>query len=75
MLRRQTREYSHTVLFKTVCHLVQKVQSEHMQADLQEEERENMLLALDGGRMEGEQGAKNIIIHCSNNNGGALLID
>jgi hypothetical protein len=28
-------KHSHTVLFKAVCHLIQKVQSEHMQAYLQ----------------------------------------
>jgi hypothetical protein len=31
---KEKKEYSHAILFKTVCHLVQKIQSEHMQADL-----------------------------------------
>jgi len=51
--RRQTREYSHTVLLKAVCHLIQKVQSEHVQTDLYKKgEKDNMQLLYFGGREE-----------------------
>jgi len=51
--RRQTREYSHTVLFKAVCHLIQKVQSEHVQTDLYKKgKKDNMQLLYFGGREE-----------------------
>jgi len=55
--RRQTREYSHTVLFKAVCHLIQKVQSEHVQADLYKRKKEIICncYTLEGGRRKGNE--------------------
>jgi len=50
--RRQTREYSHTVLLKAVCHLIQKVQSEHVQTDLYKGEKDNLQLLYFGRREE-----------------------
>jgi hypothetical protein len=34
----------HAILFKTVCHLVQKIQSEHMQADLRHKRNTQLLM-------------------------------
>jgi hypothetical protein len=71
--QRQTRQHSHTVLLKAVCHLVQEVQSEHVQADLQKKKKERTVFGWREGERERE--AKDRTIRCSNSNGVALSTD